>query len=254
MYDPRNYPLLILVLTFTGLWLAAKIGASVQRFQRDLVEDDRKDLNTVQAATLTLLGLIIAFSFSMAVSRYDQRKNLEAEEANAIGTEYVRATLLPADRAETVQKGLREYLRQRVLFYETLNVHQSRANEIESDTVRVEAELWSTVRDAAIRQPLPTMALVVSGLNDVLNSRGYTQAAWWNRIPPAAWSLMALIAAFCSFLTGYSVHRSRTLTLLVLPLAVSVAFFLIADIDSPHGGLIHVSPHNLQYLSRSLGN
>ena len=254
MYDPRNYPLLILLLTFAALWLAAKIGAFVQQLQRDLVEDDRKDLNTVQAATLTLLGLIIAFSFSMAVSRYDQRKNLEAEEANAIGTEYVRASLLPTDKAEAVRSGLRDYLHQRVLFYETLNIRESRLKQIEADTVLVENELWSSVQEVANGKPMPTVALVVSGLNDVLNSRGYTQAAWWNRIPPAAWSLMALIAAFCSFLTGYTVHRSRTLTLLVLPIVVSVAFFLIADIDSPHGGLIHVSPQNLEYLSKSLGN
>lgn len=253
MYDPRNHPIILFVISFAGLWLSGKIGARLQHSQRDLVEDDLKDLNAVQAATLTLLGLIIAFSFSMAVNRYDQRKNLEAEEANAIGTEYVRASLLPADQAEMVRKGLREYLRQRVLFYETLDVRQSRVNQMETDTVRVESALWSTVQDAAKMQPAPTVALVVSGLNDVLNSRGYTQAAWWNRIPSPAWSLMALIAAFCSFLTGYSVHRSRALTLLVLPLAVSIAFFLIADIDSPHGGLIHVLPQNLEYLSNSLG-
>lgn len=254
MYDPRNFPILIFLLSFTGLWFSAKIGAIVQNSQRDLVEDDRKDLNTVQAATLTLLGLIIAFSFSMAVSRYDQRKNLEAEEANAIGTEYVRASLLPPEKAEKVQQGLRAYLHQRILFYETRGFRESRLKQIETDTVRVETELWSSVQGVAAVQPAPTIALVVSGLNDVLNSRGYTQAAWWNRIPSAAWSLMALIAVFCSFLTGYSVHRSCTLTLLVVPLAVSIAFFLIADIDSPHGGLIHVLPQNLVYLSSSLGN
>jgi len=252
MYDPRNFPILIFLLGFVGLWLSAKIGAIVQNSKRDLVEDDRKDLNTVQAATLTLLGLIIAFSFSMAVSRYDQRKNLEAEEANAIGTEYVRAKLLPPEKADTVQKGLRAYLHQRILFYETRDFREFRLKQIEADTVRVETELWSSVQGVAEVQPAPTIALVVSGLNDVLNSRGYTQAAWWNRIPSAAWSLMALIAVFCSFLTGYSVHRSRTLTLLVVPLAVSIAFFLIADIDSPHGGLIHVLPHNLEYLANSL--
>ena len=253
MYDVRNYPLLIFVSTLGALWLAAKLGAIVQNIQRDLIEDDRKDLNTVEAATLTLLGLIIAFSFSMAVSRYDQRKNLEAEEANAIGTEYVRTDLLPADKAEKIRNGLRDYLHQRVLFYETRDFRQSRLNQIEADTVRIETEMWSTVQDAAKLQPTPTVALAVEGLNDVLNSRGYTQAAWWNRIPSTAWSLMAFIAAFCSFLIGYAAHRTRSLTLLVLPISVSIAMFLIADIDSPHGGLIRVLPHNLIYLSNSVG-
>jgi hypothetical protein len=94
------------------------------------------------------------------------------------------------------------------------------------------------------------MSLVVWGMNDVLNSQGYTQAAWWNRIPIAAWVLMGLIAVSCNLLIGYGEHRTSAL-LLVLPPIVSIAFFLIADIDSPRGGVIHVRPYNLitQYQS-----
>jgi hypothetical protein len=91
--------------------------------------EEREDFGVLLTATLTLLGLIIGFTFSMAISRYDQRKNYEEEEANAIGTEYLRA-----------------------------NATQT--------------------------------ALAVMGMNDVLNTQGYTQAAWWNRIPMAAWGLM----------------------------------------------------------------
>jgi len=71
-------------------------------------------ISTVLTATLTLLALIIGFSFSMAVSRYDQRKNYEA---NAIGTEYVRADLLPADDGTKLRELLRKYVNQRILFY-----------------------------------------------------------------------------------------------------------------------------------------
>ena len=116
-------------------------------------------------ATLTLLGLIIAFSFSMAVSRYDQRKNYEAEEANAIGTEYVRAALLPAAHTESVRALLRQYLHQRVLFYEAHN--QRELEQIDKDTPALEVELWSTVQAAAAAQPNPVMALVAQGINDV---------------------------------------------------------------------------------------
>jgi hypothetical protein len=72
-------------------------------------------------APLGLLGLIVAFSFSMAIGRFDQRKNYDAQEANAIGTEYVRAALLPSAEAETVARCLKEYLDQRIAFYETRN-------------------------------------------------------------------------------------------------------------------------------------
>jgi hypothetical protein len=90
-------------------------------------------------------------------------------------------------------------------------------------------------------------------MNDVLNSQGYTQAAWWNRIPQAAWALMALIAVCSNLLVGYDARNTKGGgMLLVLPLVVSIAFLLIADIDSPRGGLIHVYPQNLQSLLKSL--
>jgi hypothetical protein len=97
-----------------------------------------------------------------------------------------------------------------------------------------------------------TLALAVSGMNDVLNSQGYTQAAWWNRIPVVAWWLMAAIAIGCNLLIGYGAHRTNGLLFLVLPLAVSVSFFLIADIDSPRAGVIRVHPQNLISLSLTL--
>ena len=97
------------------------------------------------------------------------------------------------------------------------------------------------------------IALAVSGMNDVLNSQGYTQAAWWNRIPIAAWILMVVIAVCCNLLIGYGVRRAEKVILfLALPLVVSIAFFLIGDIDSPRRGIIRVHPQNLQSLAESL--
>jgi hypothetical protein len=106
----------------------------------------------------------------------------------------------------------------------------------------------------AIALPDPILALVVSGMNDVLNSQGYTQAAWLNRIPVAAWALMGVVAIVCNAMIGYGGRRPRlrSLLLLILPLVVSISFFLIADIDSPRGGVIRVSPQNLLALAESL--
>jgi hypothetical protein len=88
----------------------------------------------------------------------------------------------------------------------------------------------------------------------VLNSQGYTQAAWWNRIPIAAWGLMAAIAICSNLLLGYGARNAKGQIILhmVLPLVVSISFFLIADIDSPRGGIILINPHNLVNLLESL--
>jgi hypothetical protein len=217
---------------------------------RPLGETEWEDFGIVLAATLTLLGLIIGFGFSMVVSRYDQRKNYEAEEANAIGTEYVRAGLLPRAEAASAREGLKYYLDQRVLFYETQDERQ--LGKIARRTSELQNALWSVVQAVALKQPIPTVTLAVSGMNDVLNSQGYTEAAWRNRLPVAAWWLVIAIAIFSNLLIGYTAHQRTKFLLAVLPLAVSISFFLIAEIDSPRHGLIRVVPQNLISLSESL--
>jgi hypothetical protein len=89
-------------------------------------------------------------------------------------------------------------------------------------------------------------------MNDVLNSQGYTQAAWLNRIPVAAWALMQLIAIACNLLLGYKFVARSTGVLLILPVITSIAFFLIADIDSPRHGVIRVLPQNLILQSQTM--
>jgi hypothetical protein len=186
----------------------------------------------------------------MAVTRYDQRKKYEEAEANAIGTAYVRADLLAAQGAKDVRELLKRYLDQRILFYLTRDEQQ--IDQINSETTTLQAGLWSTTSQAANTQPTPLTALAVAGMNDVLNAQGYTQAAWWNRIPIAAWAMMGLIAICSNFLVGYGEHRRGVPLLLVLPLIIAIPLFLIADIDSPRGGIIRVLPQNLISLSQSL--
>jgi hypothetical protein len=246
-----NYPRIFFLFSLLVLWLSAQIGLYVRR-RWALKDDEREDFSVVQTATLTLLGLIIGFSFSMAISRYDLRKNYEEAEANAIGTEYVRAELLPAADAPAVRSQLRRYLDLRILFYRARDASELR--QINADTAQLQAEMWSAVQVPAVAQPTPVIALAVAGMNDVLNSQGYTQAAWWNRIPTSAWSLMIAIAICCNLLVGYGARgaKANASLLFVLPLVVSIAFLLIADIDSPRGGFIHVIPQNLVSLSQSL--
>jgi len=248
-----NYPGIFSLFSLLVMWLSAQIGA-FWRQRRALKDEEREDFGIVQAATLTLLGLIIGFSFSMAVTRYDLRKHYEEEEANAIGTEYVRAGLLPASDAAGVHAQLRTYLELRIMFYRTRNRRE--LQQINADTTRLQTDMWSAVQAPAVAQPSPVIALAVEGMNDVLNSQGYTQAAWRNRIPTSAWGLMIAIAILCNLLVGYGARKAglKSGLLFVLPLVISIAFLLIADIDSPRGGLIHVVPQNLVSLSQSLPN
>ncbi len=248
--NPLLFPVVVLPLSLVLLWLSTHLGAVIERRWRPLKQEERELFQVISGAALTLLGLIIAFSFSMAVSRYDQRKNLEEEEANAIGTEYLRLELLPPAAAEKAKPLLRAYVAQRIVYYEER--HQGRLGRINEETARLQGELWQVVRAAAAAQPDPVMATVVTGMNDVLNSQGYTQAAWWNRIPEGAWFLMIAIAMCCCALVGYAAHEVRPSMLVILPVILSIALFFISDIDSPRRGLIRVIPHNLISLAQSL--
>jgi hypothetical protein len=224
----------------------------ILRGEKELKGELREDFGVVLAASLTLLGLIIGFSFSMATSRYDQRKNFEEAEANAIGTEYVRVDFLPGADAAAAKKLLRAYLNQRVLWYRERD--SQRVRQIDAQTGRLQNELWSAVKAPAAAQPSPIFALVVAGMNDVLNSQGYTQAAWWNRIPPAAWLLMFVIAVFCNAMIGFAEGKlkRRLVMPIILPVLVSISFYMIADIDSPRSGLVLVVPRNLLSLDAGL--
>ena len=250
MISALDYPLGVFAIAILTQCLAAYAGDRLRRRGRTVSDAERTDFAIILPASLTLLGVIIGFSFSMAVTRYDQRKNYEEAEANAIGTEYVRADLLPAADAARVRASLRQYIDQRVAYYEERG--SDRLTQAETETIRLQAELWSIVTAAARTEPTPVLALAVSGMNDVLNSHGYTQAAWRNRIPLGAWGLMMLVAAACNLLLGYSERRRGERILLVLPLIVSLSLFLIADIDSPRGGVIRLAPHNLMAVSKSL--
>jgi hypothetical protein len=252
MYHVTDHPLLVFALSFIAFWFWAWVGWSFLRKRFSMEEEIREDFGYILGASLTLLGLIIGFSFSMATTRYDQRKNYEEGEANAIGTEYLRAGLLPVSDGAKVRALLKKYLDQRIQFY--LAQDEQAARRIDNSTAQLQTELWSAVLAPATAQPTPIVVLAVSGMNDVLNSQGYTQAAWRNRIPTAAWALMAAIAIGCDLLVGYGSRgaKSGAKLLPVLPLVISIAFMLIADIDTPRGGIIRVSPQNLMSLAQSL--
>ncbi|MFI5001468.1 MAG: hypothetical protein ACHQK9_16435 [Reyranellales bacterium] len=250
MIDLADYPVALFVLSAGVLWLSARCGVIVRK-RYPLNEAMHQDFAVLLGASLTLLGLIIGFSFSMAAGRYDQRKNLEEAEANAIGTEYLRADLLAAPDAAKLKPMLKAYLDQRVLFYTAYD--DEALVQINRRTAELQTLMWSAVLGPAAATPTPIVGLAVSGMNDVLNSQGYTQAAWWNRLPTAAWCLMVAIALCANFMVGYGSRSAATARrlLYVFPFFISVALAFIADIDAPRQGIIHVRPQNLISLAAS---
>lgn len=243
-----DHPFTLFAVTFALLCLCAFAGASI-RAGAAARSHAREELMTVLTAALTLLGLIIGFSFSMAISRYDLRKENEEGEASAILTEYLRADLLPAQDRMRMRGLLAQYLHQRIIFFTTRDPEQLRDSHVQ--TARLQDELWNSLQPAVAAQPDAIRALVLSGMNAVFIAQGSTESSWLNRIPTAAWILLALIAILCNALLGFGARdlKGRP-AFVILPLLIATAFLLIADIDSPRGGgVIHVLPNDLIALT-----
>jgi hypothetical protein len=244
------HPFLVLVVCLITFSVSVSIGCWLKKKTQSPHENSRDDFKFVLGGILTLLALIIGFTFSMAVERYDLRKNYEEQEANAIGTEYVRADLLPSADAGNVRSLLTSYLAQRIENYKSRDLQQLR--QIEDQTARLQSQMWSAVTGTANAKPTAVTALAVAGMNDVLNTQGYTQAAWWNRVPIEAWALLIVISICCNIMIGYGAWTRSPFVLLTLPIVLSISLFLIADMDSPRRGLVRVRPQNLQSLAESL--
>ena len=125
-------PYIVFAFALVVQGLAAYAGDLFRTKVRPLRKEERQDFDILRTASLTLLGLIIGFSFAMAVSRYDERKKFEVAEANAIGTEYLRTDLLPSGDAAHVRALLRQYISQRIVFYRAADGR--RMDQIDAET------------------------------------------------------------------------------------------------------------------------
>ena len=157
---------------------------------------------------------------------------------------------MPDDPAAAARSALKGYLDQRIQFY--LTADEGKLVQIENERTRTLTDLWSSARAMATAKPTPVSALVASGLNDTFNSTDATVAAWLDRIPVPAWWLMTIVGLGANLTLGFGARRFGSPLLLVVPLTASVSFFLIADIDSPRGGVVQVRPENLDRLAKSL--
>jgi len=129
------YPMPILGATGLGVFLGHRV--------RHLSESLTEPFGVLQAALLGVVGLLLAFGLSLAVSRYEDRRSNIVTEANAIGTEYLRAELLPAGDAARVRTLLRDYVDQRMLFYSTRDPVE--LEQVNARTAALQADMWSAV-------------------------------------------------------------------------------------------------------------
>jgi hypothetical protein len=242
---------------FVALWLAYEAGYAGGGRVRQRKQDSVADFGTIQGAVLGLLGLLLAFTYSLASARHDTRKQLVVREANAIGTAWLRADFLPEPARGELRSALRRYLDERIL-PENLTMNAEGIRSYLGRQAAWQRELWGITRrgvtDGAPQHD-ELLQLLVEAINEVLDVHSMRVAAAADHVPPVVLVLLLVCAVFAMALTGFgcgfSRRRNHTLTLTLALMIVCVTAVTL-DLDRPRRGFIRVSQQPLMDLRQDL--
>lgn len=239
---------MLLIATAAGFRLGSR-NASVTD------EVSRSQYSNIQGAVLGLLALLLAFTFAMTVSRFDIRKNLVLEEADAIGTAFLRSQLLPVPYNAEVPILLRHYVDVRLEFYNA-GIDKKRLNAATEQTDLLHKQLWSQANAAAkVDTRAVTTGLFIQSLNEMIDLHEKRFTAMRNHVPESVILLLFIVATLSLGLTGYGFglagkrHFFVTTTVAILIVAV---IYLIIDLDRPRRGLIKVSQQSMIDIQESM--
>lgn len=255
-------PLWLLTLLFFLLLMAAQqVGMYLRRRhdpaarspaeRADKAESGDKEHDGFAVnSVLGLLALLIGFTFSLALGRYDSRRELVVQEANALGTTWLRTDLLAAQDRARAQEVLRRYVDSRVKFGDARNAREELARY--RDTEVLQNELWNVmVQATATFKDSPRASLVITTTNDSIDLAAERLATREAHIPTRILRLLLLFAVLTAALVGYvRVHQPRASALLLLLFTLAVG--LVMDLDRPSSGMINVPQQPMLDLQRSL--
>ena len=241
---------LLIVADEAGYRLAA-------RDRRPPSDGVRAQFGTIQGALLALFALLLGFTFSMALARYDLRKQAVVREANAIGTAYLRVGLLPAaDRARATEL-FHQYLKVRLDATTRSTTDTKEQLALEAKAGRLQTSLWEVATAAAEADTRSVPAgLFVQAVNDMIDSMGEQDAARYNTVPETVVLVLFGFAILAIGVVGFGngLVGSRALGATgVLVALIVVVIMLIVDLDRPGRGLIRVSQDSLRKLQQSVG-
>lgn len=246
---------LVGVFLLAVMRVASEIGFRLGRHSRARNDADTKPwIAAVEGALFGVLALLLGFTVSMAVSRFDARRVLLLEEANAIGTVYWRTQLLPAPANSEMVGLLREYVDARLQFDRSSSAQDFRVARDRAD--KLQNELWSRGVAFAAKDPRSvTAGLVLESLNQTFDLETARWAAFNARVPQTVILVDAVAAVLAIALVGYSFGlggRHNPFTEWWLTVCLTLVLMVIIDLDHPVHGLIHVSQQPMIDLQRQL--
>jgi len=207
-------------------------------------EKTKSEISVVAGSIVGVLGLLLGFTMSMAVTRFEARKQLVLEEANAIGTSYLRTQLLPAPDGPEIASLLSDYVNLRIE-YARADQDFDRLKTVRRQTARVQNEFWVRAVAYAQKDPNPVRAgLILQSLNQVIDLEAARWMTFLNRVPASVIYVNGIIALLAVNLVGYAFGvsgRRQVFSACLLAVAISVVLAVILDLDRPRQGFIQVS-------------
>jgi hypothetical protein len=218
---------IIICLVFFALMLAAtEAGFRLGRKSEASTPDKTKwQISAVEAAILGVLGLLLGFTMSMAVSRFEARKQLVLDEANAIGTSCLRTELLSAPEGPEIASLLRQYVNIR-LQYGTAGDDLSYLASLHTQTIRLQHEFWTRAVACAQKDPDPVRAgLLLQSLNQAIDLESASRTAFHNHVPVSVIYVNGIVGLLAALLVGFGFGlngRRQIFSMCVLTLAITL--------------------------------
>src|SRR6476620_2284721 len=243
--NPVFFGAVFALLLATGIVVLLEVGRRIGA--RRLAQEGEaaaKGFGAIEGAVFALLGLILAFSFSGALTRFDARRHLVVAEANNIGTAFLRIDLLPVDAQAPMRDLFRRYLDSRIETYRKLPDMEAVKAEL-ARSVKLQSEIWSLAVSSSQKLPTPqAMMLLLPALNamiDITTTR--TEAARLHS-PPIIWVMLGALTFACALFAGYDMASRKHLNLLhsaAFAVVLAVTVYVIIDLEYPRIGLIQMS-------------
>jgi hypothetical protein len=216
----------------------------------------RSNISTNLAGLVTLLGLLMAFTFSMSSERYQERKHMVVEESNQIGTAYYYTSLLPESIVETTRHLLKEYTDLRIQYY-VIRDNIEKKKDIKNKTEAIQLKIWTTVAAEAKNGINPVYNAIVSNLTTMIDTSNKRNAAMENLIPESILWLVLILAALTmtaiGFGSGMAGHES-VIYAQIINLAICATLYIIIDMDRPTKGRIIINQNSFLQLKDSFND
>lgn len=245
-----NYTLVIVALCgglFLTMVAVAVLGHRLAIRRMRVSGDQPSEMGTVSAAVFALFGLLVAFNFSGGFSRLETRRALLVDEANAIGTAYLRLDLLPADAQAPLRALFRDYARSRAALYPLLADPPAAYAEL-ARAAKMQAEIWQrAVAATEGAEYRPMRILVLPALNEMIDITTKRYVAIHTHAPAVIYVTLFLIAILCGWLAGYSAAPGRPLDWVYVvgfALVTSLTLYVMLDVEMPRYGLVRLDQAN----------